>query len=318
MKLEDTIVVEQTLEWLKTGIPVYFVTVVKTTGSSPRPVGSIMSINQDGTFVGSVSSGCIEELLREKLLKDTGVTKFPACFEYGGSKAEAERLQLPCGATIKLLVESINKSTDFEIIKKNLKEGKTSLRTLDFDTGDTHVSSSENADAFSYSDGKLKRIFGPTWQLLLVGAGDVSYYLAQMAEALNYQVTVCEPRNEYTESWILDNSILDNRMPDDIINSIPGINRCAIVALTHDPRLDDLAMLEALSSGAFYIGALGSTRNNEKRKERLRSMSVSEKDIEKLHGPVGLSIGSKTPAEIAVSIMAEIIAVRSTLKADHE
>ena len=164
----------------------------------------------------------------------------------------------------------------------------------------------------------LKRIFGPTWQLLLIGAGDISFYLAQMAKALGFRITICEPRIEHAECWNLDKSLLDSRMPDDIINSLSGINRCAIVALTHDPRIDDMGILEALSSNAFYIGALGSKKNNKTRKERLRSLGVNDQNIEKLHGPVGLDIGSKTPAEIAVAIMAELIAVRKSSRVKHD
>lgn len=314
MELPDTIIVEQTLKWLKAGKSIFFVTVVKTTGSSPRPVGSIMSINQDGAFVGSVSSGCIEDMLREKLLQDTDSIKFPVTFTYGGSKEEAERLQLPCGAIVELLVESISKNVDFDKIQMSLKSGKTVLRTLDVATGEINICPTKKTDLIDYSSGKLKRIFGPTWQLLLIGAGDISFYLAQMAIALNFRVTICEPRIEHAECWKLDKSLLNKRMPDDIISSLPGINRCAIIALTHDPRIDDLAILEALPSDAFYVGALGSRKNNEKRKERLCSLRVSDYNIKKLHGPVGIDIDSKTPAEIAISILAELIAVRNNIK----
>lgn len=317
MEQSDTIVVKQTLDWLKAGSTVFFITVVKTTGSSPRPIGSIMSINQAGAFVGSVSSGCIEELLREKLSRDVEKINFPATFTYGDSKEEAERLQLPCGAIVELMVELISKSADFEEIQTNLKNGKTVLRALDVATGEVHVSQSERIELFDYSEAKLKKVFGPAWQILLVGAGDISFYLTQMAPALGFTINICEPRIEYTESWALDQSLLDNRMPDDIIRDQRGISRYAIIALTHDPRIDDLAILEALSSDAFYIGALGSKKNNEARKKRLRSLGVSERNIERLHGPVGLNIGSKTPAEIAVAIIAELVAVRNSSRVKH-
>lgn len=277
-----------------------------------------MSICQDGAFVGSVSSGCIEEMLRENLLQNADTISFPATFTYGGSKKEAERLQLPCGAIVELVVESISKSTDFEKIQTYLNNGKTVLRTLDVTTGKVSVGLSEEIELFEYSTKILKRIFGPTWQLLLIGAGDISFYLAQMAKALGFRITICEPRIEHAECWNLDKSLLDSRMPDDIINSLSGINRCAIVALTHDPRIDDMGILEALSSNAFYIGALGSKKNNKTRKERLRSLGVNDQNIEKLHGPVGLDIGSKTPAEIAVAIMAELIAVRKSSRVKHD
>jgi len=277
-----------------------------------------MSICQDGAFVGSVSSGCIEEMLRENLLQNADTISFPATFTYGGSKKEAERLQLPCGAIVELVVESISKSTDFEKIQTYLNNGKTVLRTLDVTTGKVSIGLSEEIELFEYSTKILKRIFGPTWQLLLIGAGDISFYLAQMAKALGFRITICEPRIEHAECWNLDKSLLDSRMPDDIINSLSGINRCAIVALTHDPRIDDMGILEALSSNAFYIGALGSKKNNKTRKERLRSLGVNDQNIEKLHGPVGLDIGSKTPAEIAVSIMAELIAVRKSSRVKHD
>jgi xanthine dehydrogenase accessory factor len=157
---------------------------------------------------------------------------------------------------------------------------------------------------------RLQTVHGPRWRLLIIGAGQLSRYLAQMAQALDYQVIICDPREEYAETWDVEGARLDRGMPDDVVNAMDLDARSAVVAVTHDPKLDDLALIEALKSPAFYVGALGSRLNTEKRRERLAQFDLSQAELARLHGPVGLRIGSKTPPEIAVSILAEMTAVR--------
>jgi xanthine dehydrogenase accessory factor len=160
-------------------------------------------------------------------------------------------------------------------------------------------------------DGKvLKTVHGPRWRLLLIGAGQLSRYLATMAQALDYHVVVCDPREEYDEGWDMPGVPINRGMPDDVVLELNLDAHSAVVALTHDPKLDDLALLEALKSPAFYVGALGSKRNNDARRRRLTEFDLSAAEIARLHGPVGLKIGSKTPPEIAVAILAEMTAVR--------
>jgi xanthine dehydrogenase accessory factor len=131
-----------------------------------------------------------------------------------------------------------------------------------------------------------------------------------MAHMLDYHVTVIDPREEYANGWDLAGVPLNRGMPDDVVRELNLDGHSAIVALTHDPKLDDLALMEALKSAAFYVGAIGSKKNNDARRERLREFDVSDEEIARLRGPVGLYIGSKTPPEIAVAILAEMTAVR--------
>jgi xanthine dehydrogenase accessory factor len=154
-------------------------------------------------------------------------------------------------------------------------------------------------------------VFGPRWQMLIIGAGQVSNYLASMAQALDYNVFVCDPREEMRETWNVPNTTLRKEMPDDAVLTLPVNSHTAVIALTHDPKLDDMALLEALKSPAFYIGAIGSKSNNDKRRQRLALFDLTQEEIARLHGPVGLNISSRTPPEIAIAILAELIQVRS-------
>ena len=146
--------------------------------------------------------------------------------------------------------------------------------------------------------------------MLIIGAGQISNYLAQMGLALDYNIIVCDPREEYADTWHVPGCEFTRGMPDDVISELNLDSHSAVVAVTHDPKLDDLALIEALKSPAFYVGALGSRLNTAKRKQRLAGFDLSQAELDRLHGPVGLRIGSKTPPEIAVSILAEMTAVR--------
>jgi len=162
-------------------------------------------------------------------------------------------------------------------------------------------------------DGKtLTTVFGPKWRLLLIGAGQLSQAVASMAGQLDFEVLVCDPREEYAATLGIEGVRRVAGMPDDVVREMLPDAHTAIVALTHDPKLDDMALLEALKSAAFYVGALGSRRNQEVRKKRLAEhFDLSAEELARLHGPVGLRIGAKTPAEIAVSVMAEIVQVKN-------
>jgi xanthine dehydrogenase accessory factor len=158
----------------------------------------------------------------------------------------------------------------------------------------------------------LTTVHGPRFRLLVIGAGQLSKFLCQMALGLDFQVTVCDPREEYQDTWDVPGVTLVRTMPDDTVAAMQLDERCAVVALTHDPKLDDLALMEALKSKAFYVGALGSRKNNEARRQRLiEHFGMSADELARLHGPIGLFIGSRTPPEIAVSIAAEIVAAKN-------
>jgi xanthine dehydrogenase accessory factor len=157
----------------------------------------------------------------------------------------------------------------------------------------------------------MHQVFGPRWRMLVIGAGQLSRVLAQMALALDFEVIVCDPREEYHLSWDIPGTTFTRDMPDDAVLALQLDAHSAVVAVTHDPKLDDMVLMEALKSSCFYVGALGSRGNTAKRKERLKLFDLSDAQLDRLHGPIGLDIGSRTPAEIAVSILAEIIAVKN-------
>jgi xanthine dehydrogenase accessory factor len=156
----------------------------------------------------------------------------------------------------------------------------------------------------------MQTTYGPRWRMVIIGAGQLSLYTADFALASDFEVIVIDPREEYAEGLNRDDIIFFKGMPDDVLLEIGVDPHTAVVALTHDPKLDDMALMEALKSSAFYVGALGSRKNTQKRKERLLEFDLNQEQVDRLHGPVGLYIGALTPPEIAVSILAEVIAVK--------
>lgn len=308
MNSADVEVFEKCLEWRLAGHEVMLATVVATWGSSPRPVGSMLALRDDGLPAGSVSGGCIEADLIERV--SLGVVSRPEVVDYGGSVEESRRYGLPCNGRMQLVLEPAPDRPTLQALLSMLKRRKPVGRRLDLATGRMTLYAPA-ADAVTRFDGRtLDAVHGPRWRLLLIGAGQASQYLARMAQALDYQVLVCDPREEYRLAWDVAEAELLSAMPDDAVRSLNPDARCAVIALAHDPKLDDMALLEALKSEAFYIGALGSQTTNAQRRERLLMFDLDAKQVSRLHGPVGLPIGSRTPAEIGVSILAELVALR--------
>jgi xanthine dehydrogenase accessory factor len=298
------------LGWLEAGATPLLVTVVETWGSAPRPAGSMAVLHQDGRIVGSVSGGCLEDDLISRIREGRWCPARPALLSYGGSPEEARRFYLPCGGRVRLLVEALQAPSELIALLCVLRERRVVCRELDLDSGATRLTAVSGETPFGFDGRRLHRVFGPVWRLLLIGAGEPSRFLAEIALGLGYQVVVCDPREEYSVGWSLEGARVDSRMPDDVVTDMITDERCAVVALTHDPRLDDLALMEALASRAFYVGALGSRASNLKRRQRLAWLGLSDECVCRLHGPVGLALGGRTPAEIAVSIAAELTAVR--------
>lgn len=298
-------------EWQAGELPLWLVTVVDTFGSSPRPEGAMLALRGDGMMAGSVSGGCIEDdlILRAKrgqLLIDRCEIK-----TYGVTREEALRFSLPCGGTLRLVIEPVRNTDWVEQILQLTGVHRQVLRILHLDSLQVELIDGSRNDRFAF-DGKMMRtVHGPRWRMLIIGAGQTSAYLARMAQALDYQVFVCEPRQKMRETWDVSDTTLMSEMPDDAVLALQADASTVIIALTHDPKLDDLALLEALKSPAFYVGALGSSVNNAKRRERLALYDLTDQEISRLHGPVGLPIGSRTPPEIAVSILAHLISVRN-------
>jgi len=311
MESVDLQVLEAARRWAAEGRRYALVTVAHTWGSAPRPAGSWLAIRDDGVAVGSVSGGCVEDDIIARMREGRLGERLPFSLNYGVTQDEAARFGLPCGGALQLVVEPQPDAAQLHDLAARLGRGELALREVDLARGVTTLRAGERDDALSWDGQRLRTVHGPQWRLFIVGAGQISHYLAQMAQALDYDVTICEPREEYGAEWRVPGTRLVTAMPDDAFLAMHADARCAVVALTHDPKLDDMLLLEAIRSPAFYVGAVGSRLNDSKRRERLsRHFGFSDDELSRLHGPIGLPIGSHTPPEIAVSIIAEITAVR--------
>ena len=271
----DLEVLRKSAEWLDSGKRVLLVTVVKTWGSSPRPPGALLAVREDGIVVGSVSGGCIEDDIVERSRREGAYITRPQAVTYGVSAEDARKFGLPCGGTIQLVLEPLTQDSRIGELLDAIELGKLVARKLDLDSAAVSLATANAADALAFDGRTLTTVHGPRYRMLVIGAGQLSKYLAQIAVGLDYQVTVCDPREEYTESWDVTGITLVKTMPDDTVIAMNLDERCAVVALTHDPKLDDLALMEALKSPAFYVGALGSRANNAKRRERLLEFDLS-------------------------------------------
>ncbi|MCC7152515.1 MAG: XdhC family protein [Rubrivivax sp.] len=304
----DLDVLRQVCAWRQQQ-PVVLGTITSTWGSAPRPAGALVAVRADGQIAGSVSGGCIEDDLvarvRSGALAAHGVERV----RYGISGDEAARFGLPCGGTLELLLEPLHEASRVEELLAALERGERVRRELRRADGVATLTPALGADVLQLDDERLVTTHGPHWRLFIVGAGQMSQYLARMALALDYQVTVCDPREEYRPE--LPGVTLTQQMPDDAVRALAPDAHTAVIALTHDPKLDDLALMEALRSEAFYVGAIGSRANQARRKQRLAEhFGFTEAELAPLYGPVGLKNGARTPPEIAVSILAELTAAR--------
>lgn len=317
MESLDLRVLSDVLSWRQAGHAVTLVTVVQTWGSAPRPPGALLAVRDDGLVSGSVSGGCVEDdLIARTKAAFQAVPKptinLPSILAYGVTQEEASRFGLPCGGTLRLVQEPVLCTDWIETLLKRTRAHQLVSRTLNLATGVVTLGDAVRGQAMHCDDTQLCTVFGPTWRLLLIGAGQLSQAVAQMATMLDFDVLVCDPRDEFMMD--LPGVTRLSGMPDDVVRELMPDAHTAIVALTHDPKLDDMALLEALKSAAFYVGALGSARNQASRKQRLAEhFDLSDDELARLHGPVGLAIAAKTPAEIAVSIVAQIVQVKNAI-----
>ena len=336
-------IITRVAAWLQAGQPVWLCTILKTWGSSPRPPGAMLACTLAGELVGSVSGGCIEEdflrQLRDGSLKtrfETGGSK-PLIVKYGVTAQEQARLKLPCGGQLHVLLELIAATqvnlAVFSRLQRDLDQHDRVSRLVNLQTGaitaseQTHrqavvfkgatiASRTEDAEGEQTGTvqpagpGTMIHSLSPRYRLLLLGAGDVAKYVAEMALALEYDVTLCDPRPHYLDHWQVAGVETSSRLPDDVVRERFNNPFSGVIALAHDPRVDDMALMEALKTDAFYVGAMGSERTSAARRQRLPELGLTAAQIAGLRAPIGLSIASKTPAEIAISIMAEVTARR--------
>ena len=314
----DREILETAISWLQQDHQVALVTVVRTWGSSPRPIGSLMLMRADGVHAGSVSGGCVEEDIVARYRAQQLASSYPTLIDYGIDRQEATRFGLPCGGRLELLVEELDNQVQLQTLLDKIQNKELISRQVCLNTGEVSLHTASASDDFSYTNDYVKKVFGPRWQMLLIGAGHLSQYVAQMALMLDYHVIVCDPREEYEQAWRLNDSEpateFVRMMPDDAVQTYATHPRSIVITLAHDPKLDDMALMDALNSRAFYVGAIGSQKNNEIRRERLKELGITSQQLQRLHAPVGLPIGSHTPPEIAVSILAEVTAFRHGAK----
>ena len=316
MYANDQEVLQRALEWSRAGHRVALITVLSTFGGSPRPPGSMAAIRQDGAVVGSVSGGCVEDDLVDEIRRRPTWNTQPAVAvrTFGATDDEFTRYRLPCGNTLRVAIEN---TWDRDVASEALHAIQSQtcvVRNIDLVSGRTWLSGSPETVSFGETSESFFHLLGPRYRALVIGATELGRYLVNILPSLGFSITVCDPRMEYVVDWDLDHVRLTTNMPDDEVVAMRCDRRSAVLAVSHDPKLDDLALLEALKSSAFYVGALGSSTTTAKRKDRLRLFDLRDDAIDRLRGPIGLDIGSRTPAEIAVSIAAEMIAARRAME----
>ena len=302
-------VLNQAINWHNEGHSVELVTVVNTFGSSPRPIGSLAAVRHDGLMAGSVSGGCVEKQLVERMR----LGQCENSVSYRIDDEEAKRHGLLCGGEIELVFETVTDSSKLVELQTRLTNNIRTRRTLNLSTGAVELSDATREDLFEYSGNTVVNVIGPRCHLLLIGANELARFTAEFAVAVDFTVTVAEPRDEFRSSWSVTNVAAVNSMPDDAVKAHSQHEHCGVLALTHDPNLDDLALMEALELDLFYVGALGSKRSHEKRIHRLKGFDIPKDKLSRIQAPIGLSIGSRTSAEIAVAIVGELILHRAKL-----
>ncbi|WP_353193063.1 XdhC family protein [Pandoraea pnomenusa] len=311
MDVLDAEVLEAVARWQAQGDDVLLATVARTWGSAPRPVGAMMAMTSRGRVVGSVSGGCIEDDLLAKVAAGFRPGLRPHVQIYGMTADEAHRFGLPCGGTLELVIERVTSRSALDAMREAIDAGRLGVRELDLRTGLARVRGVAQPGAFAYTPTRLTVPFGPRWRIIVIGDGQLTHHLVSMAVPLGYQIVICDPRDIHDVTQDSAHVTHTREMPDDLIVRLRPDGNTAIVALTHDPKLDDMALLEALKSDAFYVGAIGSHRNQAARRERLGMFDLTTTQIERLYGPIGLPLGARTPPEIALAILSEMTALRN-------
>ena len=309
MQSLDLEVLDHARTWLGAGRRLWLVTVTQTFGASPRPPGSLMAMRDDGVVVGSVSGGCIEDDLVAR--RETFQGAIPILESYGVTAEEAHRFGLPCGGQLEVVVESALDLTRLNTLFDKIAAGEVFARVVELASGAWSYRPAPPTEETRRDDREFSCIHGPRWRLLIIGASEIARYLAEVAATLDFQVFVCDPREEYRSIWRVPGATFVDGMPDDAVVAFKPDAHTVIVTVSHDPKLDDMALMEALKTDAFYIGAVGSQKTSDERRKRLKDFDLTDGQVAKLHGPVGLAIGSRTPPEIAIAILAELVAARN-------
>ena len=316
MNSMDQQVLTQLGSWLSEGKQCWLCTIIQTFGSSPRPVGSLLACSEDGLYAGSLSGGCVEDDLRESIFAGKLAKDRPERIRYGVAVEDVIRLGLPCGGTLEVVVEPIapDQASVYTDLAERIRQRQQMARRVNIESGETEVIQVEHFSPLRLDGNIMTHTYGASFQLLLIGAVQVAYYLTEIAQGLDYEVEICDPRAELVENFLLQDIPLSTAMPDDWLRDKIIDQHTAVIALCHDPRIDDMALMEVLHRDAFYIGAMGSARTSEQRRKRLRELDIAEQDLEQLRAPGGVDIGSKSPREIAIAIMSELTQLRAALR----
>ena len=322
----------KTESWLKQNLDVAIAYVVQTWGSSPRPVGSAMVINNNNETIGSVSGGCIESFVFGKAI-EVIKSDVSQVLEFGVSNKQAWDVGLTCGGKIKIFVEKINKKNinEIKLINKTIKTNKKIVIATNLKNQDKIV----YEDINSYSNDNLLdevketarkktsslklvknspwffKFFGGKYKIIIIGAVHIAEPLILMAKILDFEIILIDPRNNYDDKKFVSDALILKEWPDDALKKIELNNSCSVVTLTHDPKLDDPALEYILNKDLLYIGSLGSKKTHASRKIRLMKKGFSEEKIQRIKGPIGLDIGAMNPAEIATSIISQIISIKN-------
>jgi xanthine dehydrogenase accessory factor len=309
MQSLDLDVLQRALDWRRAGHRVWLLTVAQTFGASPRPPGSLAAIRDDGILVGSVSGGCIEDDLVARREEYAG--RKPQFAAYGVTAEEARRFGLPCGGELEVIIEPEVAPYALQTLLCEIGEGRIVARHVDLESGSWSFEPATAADECARTATRFTSIHGPRWRMLIIGGSEIAHYLAEVASTVDFQVFVCDPREEYKNAWRARSGVWVEGMPDDAVLAFKPDGHTVILTVSHDPKLDDMALTEALKSEAFYVGAVGSKRTSDERRKRLADFDLTPQQIARLRGPVGLSIGSRTPPEIALAILADLVASRN-------
>lgn len=312
---------EQALAWIEAGKPAALATVIRTWGSAPRPVGAQLAISAEAELMGSVSGGCVEGAVTAEAIEAIEEGR-PRILSYGVSDDDAFAVGLACGGEIRILVEPVGAGQGLpsallrDLVGARERREAAALITDLSDWSRQLVGPDAAPEAFQrdrsgFLDAAEQRfitVHNPPLRMAVIGAVHIAQALAPMARIAGYDVTVIDPRGAFAAEHRFPGETVREEWPDEALDAFSPDARSAVVCLTHDPKLDDAALMRALVSEAFYVGALGSPRTHAKRAARLSEKGLEPAALTRLHAPIGLDIGARSPAEIAVAILAEATA----------
>ncbi|MDN7143358.1 XdhC family protein [Pseudomonas sp. JQ170] len=312
----DLQVIRQALKWSCEGQRVWLCSVLATYGSAPRVPGSLLAVNAAGQWCGSLSGGCVEDDFLERVAAG-GFAEPVSVVRYGDGSDSGSNIRLPCGGILEVLVENLPADcavqTHLRALESALRGHRRLLRDVNLDDGTRRLSDDPAQGPRVERNGArvLLRI-GAAQRLLLAGYSSVAHFCALFGTGMGFEVILCDPRDEVLSGVVLEGIEIRRDLPSVFIANGGCHSDTAVVALTHDPKIDDLAMLEAVRTEAFYIGVMGSRATSDKRRERLQRIGgLDAAALARVHAPIGLNLGSKSPAEIALAVLADILRIRN-------